>query len=77
MRPAEVADAERVPRLGLVVGPLGEPEVPCGVVIPGVLLEVVVLGSGVRLALPLVAVEDVLTGVDQLARGVTAASSTA
>ena len=43
VHPAEVAVDEGVPRLGLVVGALGEPEVPGGVLLPGVPLEVGVL----------------------------------
>ena len=46
---AEVAVDERVARLGLVRGALGQPEVPELVVLPRVLLEVGVLVGGLRL----------------------------
>ena len=58
--PAEVAVDERVAGLGLVVGALGQPEVPRAVVLPRVLLEVGVLRLGVGLHVAPVAVEDVL-----------------
>ena len=67
VHPAEVAVDEGVPGLGLVVGALGEPEVPVGVLLPGVGLEVGVLVLGGRLHVTPVAVEHVLAGVDQLA----------
>ena len=63
---AEVAVDERVPRLGLVVGAVGEPEVPLGVLVPGVGLEERVLVVGARLDVAPVAVEHVLAGVDEL-----------
>ena len=63
--PAEVAVHERVPRLGLVVGALGQAEVPRAVVVPRVPLEVGVLRLGVRLHLAPVAVQDVLPRLDQ------------
>ena len=65
VQPPEVAVHERVARLRLVVRPLGEPEVPGGVLLPGVLLEerVLLLGAGLH-GVPL-ALEDVLLGVDQ------------
>src|SRR4029453_10370791 len=43
MHPGEVADDERVPSLGLVVGALGQTEVPRRILLPRVLLEVGVL----------------------------------
>lgn len=54
-----------MPGLGLVVGAVGQPEVPCAVVRPQVLLEVGVLRLGVRLHVAPVAVEDLLLRVDQ------------
>ena len=41
--PRQVPEDERVPGLGLVVRALGQPEVPGGVLLPGVPLEVGVL----------------------------------
>ena len=64
---AQVAVHERVARLGLVVGTLGEPEVPGGVLVPGVLVEVGVLRVRTGLRVAPVAVEDVLLLLDQLA----------
>src|SRR5215208_6378367 len=61
----EVAADEGVAGLGLVARALGEAEVPCGVLGPGVTLEVGVLRGGVRLLLAPVAVQDVLPVVDQ------------
>ncbi len=46
MHPAEVAEDEGVPGLGLVVRAVGQAEVPGGVLLPGVLLEVGVLVGG-------------------------------
>src|SRR5688572_19065835 len=62
---SEVAVHERVAGLGAVVGPLGEPEVPGGVLLPGVALQVVVLRLRPWLDLAPVAVEDVLAALDQ------------
>src|SRR5215207_9506445 len=67
MHALEIAEDEGVARLSLVVGPLGQPEVPEGVVIPGVLLEVGVLLGSARLRRSPVAVADVLADVDELA----------
>ena len=63
----EVAVDERVPGLGLVVGALGEPEVPLGVLLPRVRLQEGVLVVGARLHVAPVAVEHVLARVDELA----------
>src|SRR5207248_4614083 len=63
--PPEVAVDERVPGLGLVAGAVGEAEMPPGVFVPGVPFQVVVLVAGAGLYLPPVAVEHVLTAVDQ------------
>ena len=49
----------------LVARALGQAEVPRGVLLPRVPLQVGVLGSGARLHLAPVAVEDVLPRVDQ------------
>src|SRR4051794_39368991 len=67
VHPAQVTGDERVPRLGLVRRPHGEPEVPPRVVLPGVVLEVGVLGVRARLHVTPAAVEHVLPLVDQVA----------
>src|SRR5665809_141539 len=59
--------AERVAGLGLVVGALGQAEVPGAVLLRGVPLQVGVLGLRVGLHLTPVAVEDVLPLLDQRA----------
>src|SRR5262249_20758108 len=56
---------ERVPGLGLVGGTVGEAEVPPGVLLPRVPFEVGVLVARARLDLPPVAVEDILTAVNE------------
>jgi hypothetical protein len=61
----EVPVDERVPGLGLVLGTLGEPEVPFGVLLPGVRLQERVLRRRTRLNVTPIAVEDILAGVDQ------------
>ena len=66
VHPAEVAVDERVAGLGLVVGALGQAEVPGGVLLPRVPLEVGRAGRGVGLDVAPVGVEDVLLAVDQL-----------
>ena len=52
MDPAQVPEHERVARLGLVVGALGEAEVPVGVLVPRVRPQeaVLVIGGGLGLA---------------------------
>ncbi len=62
----EIPVDEGVPGLGLVVGPLGQAEVPAGVLVPRVPLEVGVLIARARLDVPPVAVEHVLTAVDEM-----------
>ena len=59
---------ERVPGLGVVAGPLGEPEVPLGVFLPRVRLQERVLLGGSWLDLAPVTVEHDLTAVDELPR---------
>src|SRR4051812_45627607 len=63
---AEVAVDERVARFGLVVGALGEPQVPRRVLLPRVRVEVPILRLGLGLHLAPVALENVLARVDQL-----------
>src|SRR5919198_4353685 len=65
MDPAKVAVHERVACLGPVRRSVRQPEVPCGVLIPGMRLEELVLGVGAGLHLAPVAVQDVLARVDQ------------
>src|SRR3984957_9878242 len=65
---AEVSIDERVPGLGVVAGPLGEPEMPLGVFLPRVRLQERVLFGGSWLDLAPVAVEHDLTAVDELPR---------
>jgi two-component system OmpR family sensor kinase len=62
----EIPVDEGVPGLRLVVGPLGQAEVPAGILIPRVPLEVGVLIARARLDAPPVAVEHVLTAVDEM-----------
>src|SRR5215207_10305158 len=62
----EISVDERVPRLGFVRGPLGEPEVPVRVLLPGMRLQERVLVVGARLDIPPVAVQHVLPGFDEL-----------
>lgn len=73
---AEVAKDERVPGLSLVIRAIGETEMPAGVVVPGVLLQVLVLLAGARLDLAPVAGQDVLALVDELPAKVTASGFT-
>ena len=61
----EVAVDERVPRLRLVGRAFGEAEVPLRILGPGVGAEEAVLVVGLRLRIAPVAVEDVLSGLDQ------------
>ncbi len=61
----EVPEDEGVPRLGVVARPLGEAEVPGGVVVPRVRLEEAVLVVGARLGPAPLAAELVLVGVDE------------
>ena len=68
MDPPEVAHDEGVAALGLVGRALGQAEVPGGVLLPGVLREIGVLGVGARLDLTPVAVEHVLAGLDEVSR---------
>ena len=63
--PAEIAEHEGVAGLRLVVGAVGEPQVPFGVIVPAVGREERVLLLGRRLPLTTVASEHVLAGVDQ------------
>ncbi len=62
----EVPVHEGVPCLRLVGGPLGQAEVPAGVLFPGVPLQVGVLVARAGLDVPPVAVEHVLTAVDEV-----------
>jgi two-component system, OmpR family, sensor kinase len=62
----EIPVDEGVPGLGLVGGPLGQAEVPAGVLFPGVPLQVGVLVARARLDVTPVAVEHVLTAVDEV-----------
>jgi two-component system OmpR family sensor kinase len=62
----EVPVHEGIPGLGLVGGPLGQAEVPAGVLFPGVPLQVGVLVARAGLDGPPVAVEHVLTAVDEV-----------
>src|SRR4030095_16094922 len=64
---AEVAIHEGVPGLGLVAGAVGGGQVPPGVLLPGVGLQVGVLVLGARLDVAPDALEHVLAGVDELA----------
>jgi hypothetical protein len=66
MDAAKVAERECVSRLRLIVGTLREPEVPPGVLLPGVLLEVLVLIRRAGLNVAPLAVEHVLATLDQL-----------
>ena len=63
---SEVADDERVAGLRLVAGPVGQAEVPVGVLLPGVRLQECVLVVRGWCDLAPIAVEDVLVGVDEL-----------
>ena len=63
--PPEVAEHEGVAGLRLVGRADGQPEMPCRVLVPGVLFEKGVLLGGGRTDLAPVAVEDVLALVDQ------------
>ena len=65
MDPTEIAADEGVAGLGLVARALRETEVPRGVLIPGVPLQVGILSLRARLHLAPVAVQDVLPAVDQ------------
>jgi two-component system, OmpR family, sensor kinase len=62
----EVPVHEGVPGFRLVGGPLGQAEVPAGVLFPGVPLQVGVLVARAGLDIPPVAVEHVLTAVDEV-----------
>src|SRR5215468_1531300 len=65
---AEVAEDERVPGLGVILGTVGEAEMPSGVFLPRVRLEEGVLVAGAGLYLAPVAVEHVLAAVDEVLR---------
>jgi hypothetical protein len=65
MQPVEVAVDEGIPGLRLVRGAVGETEMPGGVFGPCVLLEVCVLCRCVRLRVAPVAVQDVLSFIDE------------
>jgi hypothetical protein len=65
---AEVSVDERVPGLGVVAGPLGEPEMPLGVFLPRVRFQERVLLGCSWLGLAPVTVEHDLTAVDELPR---------
>src|SRR5205823_642776 len=58
---------ERVPRLGLVSGSFCETKVPRGVLVPRMRLQEGVLVVGAWLCVAPIAVEHVLTSVDELA----------
>src|SRR5262245_27863444 len=64
---AKVAVHERVSRLGLVGGALGQPEEPARVLLPRVFLQEGVLVAGLRLDVAPVAVQHVTPGLDELA----------
>src|SRR5215218_905924 len=64
---AEVAVDEGVPGLSLVGGAVGEGQVPLGVLLPGMRLQVGVLVLGGGLDVVPDALEHVLAGVDELA----------
>jgi hypothetical protein len=66
VHPAEVAEHEGVPRLGLLGRAHGQSEVPLGVAVPAVPVEVVVLSGGVGLDVAPPARHHVLAGVDHL-----------
>lgn len=68
MDTTKVSVDERVPGLGVVVGTLGEAEVPLGVLLPRVRLQESVLVVGAGLHLTPVAVEHVLVGIDEVLR---------
>jgi hypothetical protein len=68
MNTLQVAVDERVAGFRPVCGAIRQPEVPVGVLLPGVRLEERVLVIGGRRDLAPVAVEDVLVGVDELPR---------
>jgi hypothetical protein len=68
MDPTEVSVDEAVPGLGVIVGTLGQPEMPCGVLIPGMGLQEGVLVVGAGLTIAPVAVDYVLASVNQSAR---------
>jgi hypothetical protein len=63
----KVTEDERVARLGVVLGAVGQPEEPPRVRVPSVSLEVRGLRSGIRLHRAPLAVEHVLALGDQLA----------
>ena len=63
---AEVAVDEGVPRLGVVVGAIGEPEMPPGVFLSRVRFQKGVLLAGAGLDLTPIAVEHVLAAVNEL-----------
>ena len=65
VQPPEVAVHERVARLRLVGGALGQPEVPERVVLEGVCLQERVLLAGAGLHVLPARAENVLVGVDQ------------
>src|SRR6266508_130490 len=67
MKTAEVTVDERISRLGLIGGTIGQPKEPARVVLPGVLLQKGILGCGLRLNVAPVAVQDVSLGLDELA----------
>src|SRR6476620_4280816 len=66
MQTAEVAVDEGVPGLGVVFGAIGQPEMPPGVFLPRVRFQKGVLLPGAGLDLTPIAVEHVLSAVDEL-----------
>jgi hypothetical protein len=64
----EVPEHERVPRLGVLVGAVGEPEKPPPVRLPFVGVQVGILGGSRGLDLAPLAAQDVLAGADQSPR---------
>lgn len=66
MDSTKVPVAERVPALGLIVGAVGQPEVPRRIRVPIVASQKVVLVIGRRLAWTPLAPDHVLAGVDEI-----------
>jgi hypothetical protein len=72
VHPPEIPVDERVTRLGLVVGVVGECKVPLRVLVPGVGLQKGVLVGGLGLRVAPVALDDVLMRVDSFRAWATA-----
>ena len=64
MKPAKVSVDKRVAGLRVITRTLGKSEMPLAVLLPGVRLEVIVLGCGIRLHVSPFTVQDVLTAFD-------------